>query len=162
MVIVDVGGTVGDIECTPFLEAVRQCRNVFGKNNAVYIHVTLVPYIGVSGEQKTKPTQHSVKELQNIGIQPDVIVCRSDFPLAQSSKDKLALFCNVDKDCIIENITTDNLFAVPTRRTGAQQSSLQKTQPHVARTRPRRVAQNQRKIYRALRLREENPRRYRR
>lgn len=113
VVIVDVGGTVGDIECTPFLEAVRQCRNVFGKNNAVYIHVTLVPYIGVSGEQKTKPTQHSVKELQNIGIQPDVIVCRSDFPLAQSSKDKLALFCNVDKDCIIENITTDNLFAVP-------------------------------------------------
>ncbi len=113
VVIVDVGGTVGDIECTPFLEAVRQCRSVFGKNNAVYVHVTLVPYIGVSGEQKTKPTQHSVKELQNIGIQPDVIVCRSDFPLAQGSKDKLALFCNVDKDCIIENITTDNLFAIP-------------------------------------------------
>lgn len=113
IVIVDVGGTVGDIECTPFLEAIRQCKSVFGKNNAVYVHVTLVPYIGVSGEQKTKPTQHSVKELQNIGIQPDVIVCRSDYPLAQGSKDKLALFCNVDKDCIIENLTTDNLFEIP-------------------------------------------------
>lgn len=111
--IVDVGGTVGDIECTPFLEAIRQCRKIFGKNNAVYVHVTLVPYISVSGEQKTKPTQHSVKELQNIGIQPDIIVCRSDYPIGPGSKDKLALFCNVEKNCIIENITTKNILEIP-------------------------------------------------
>ena len=111
--IVDVGGTVGDIECTPFLEAIRQCRKIFGKTNAVYVHVTLVPYIGVSGEQKTKPTQHSVKELQNVGIQPDIIVCRSDYPIGPSSKEKLALFCNVEKSCIVENITTDNILEIP-------------------------------------------------
>lgn len=113
IVIVEVGGTTGDIESNPFLEAIRQCRPELGKNNVMYIHVTLVPYISVSAEQKTKPTQHSVKELQNMGIQPDVIVCRSDFELISASREKLALFCNVEKDCIIQNLTTDNIYEIP-------------------------------------------------
>ena len=115
IVIVEIGGTVGDIECHPFLEAIRQCRRDLGKNNAVYIHVTLVPYIEVSHEQKTKPTQHSVKELQNLGIQPDVIVCRSDYEIEASSKSKMSLFCNVEKDCILQSLTTDNIYEVPLR-----------------------------------------------
>ena len=113
IVITEIGGTVGDIECHPFLEAIRQFRTEAGKGNVLYVHVTLVPYIEMSGEQKTKPTQHSVKELQNVGIQPDIIVCRSDYPIASDSKRKLALFCNVEPDCIIQNITTDNIFTVP-------------------------------------------------
>lgn len=113
IVITEIGGTVGDIECHPFLEAIRQFKNEAGKGNVLYVHVTLVPYIEMSGEQKTKPTQHSVKELQNVGIQPDIIVCRSDYPIGADSKRKLALFCNVDADCIIQNLTTDNIFTVP-------------------------------------------------
>jgi len=113
IVIVEIGGTVGDIESHPYLEAIRQFKSDFGKNNVAYIHVTLVPYIDVSGEQKTKPTQHSVKELQNVGIQPDVIVCRSDYPLGTSSKNKLSLFCNVDKDCIIQNLISPSLYNLP-------------------------------------------------
>ncbi len=113
IVITEIGGTVGDIECHPFLEAIRQFKVEAGKGNVLYIHVTLVPYIEMSGEQKTKPTQHSVKELQNVGIQPDVIVCRSDYPIGADSKRKLGLFCNVDHDCIIQNLTTDNIFTVP-------------------------------------------------
>ena len=93
-VVCEIGGVVGDIESHPYLEAIRQCRNELGKGNAVYIHVTLVPVIEMSGEHKTKPTQNSVKELQNIGIQPDIIVCRSDYPLDDSSKKKLSMFCN--------------------------------------------------------------------
>lgn len=115
VVVCEIGGVVGDIESHPYLEAIRQCRNELGKGNAVYIHVTLVPVIEMSGEHKTKPTQNSVKELQNIGIQPDIIVCRSDYPLDDSSKKKLSMFCNVDRDCIIESVTTDDLYQVPLR-----------------------------------------------
>lgn len=113
IIIVEIGGTVGDIECHPFLEAIRQFKSEAGKGNVLYIHVTLVPYIEMSGEQKTKPTQHSVKELQNVGIQPDIIVCRSDYPIGADSKRKLGLFCNVETECIIQNLTTDNIFTVP-------------------------------------------------
>ena len=93
--IIEVGGTVGDIESQPFLEAIRQFQHEVGRENAILIHVTLIPYIKASGELKTKPTQASVKELQGMGIQPDIIVCRSEQPLEQSLKDKIALFCNV-------------------------------------------------------------------
>lgn len=113
IVIVDVGGTVGDIECTPFIEAFRQLRVLRGAENVAYVHVSYVPFIEMSGEQKTKPTQHSVKELQNVGIQPDVIVCRSDYPLEAGSKKKMATFCNVRQDCIIENLTVDNILEIP-------------------------------------------------
>lgn len=113
IVIIEIGGVVGDIECLPFLEAIRQCKPERGKGNVAYVHVTLVPYIEMSHEQKTKPTQHSVKELLNVGIQPDVIVCRSDYPIGADSKRKLGLFCNVDHDCIIQNLTCDNIFSVP-------------------------------------------------
>lgn len=113
VVVCEIGGVVGDIENHPYLEAIRQCRSKLGKGNAVYIHVTYVPIIEMSREHKTKPTQNSVKELQNIGIQPDIIVCRSDMALDRSAMDKLSLFCNVNSDCIIESITTDNLYRVP-------------------------------------------------
>ncbi len=113
IVIVDVGGTVGDIECTPFLEAFKQLNVLAGENNVAYVHVSYVPFIEMSGEQKTKPTQHSVKELQNVGIQPDVIVCRSDYPLELGSKKKMAAFCNVYPDCIIENLTNDRILEIP-------------------------------------------------
>jgi len=115
IVIIEVGGTVGDIEAQPFFEALRQLRVDLGKSNVAYVHVSLVPFIGESGEQKTKPTQHSVRELQNVGIQPDVLVCRSEKPIAKSSKDKLALFCNVEKDCVIENLLIDNVYDMPLR-----------------------------------------------
>ena len=113
IVIVDVGGTVGDIECTPFLEAFKQLRVLAGAGNVAYVHVSYVPFIEMSGEQKTKPTQHSVKELQNVGIQPDVIVCRSDYPLEAGSKKNMAAFCNVHADCIIENLTCDRILEIP-------------------------------------------------
>ncbi len=113
IVITEIGGTVGDIESTPFLEAIRQVSQVVGRENVLYIHVTLVPYIKKSGEIKTKPTQHSVKELLSIGIQPDIIVCRTEYELASETRQKLALFCNVDKDCIIQNLDAESLYAVP-------------------------------------------------
>lgn len=113
IVITEIGGVVGDIECLPFLEAIRQIKSEQGKGNVIYVHVTLVPYIEMSHEQKTKPTQHSVKELLNVGIQPDVIVCRSDYPIGTDSKRKLGLFCNVEQDCIIQNLTCSNIFSVP-------------------------------------------------
>lgn len=113
VVVCEIGGVVGDIENHPYLEAIRQCRGELGKGNAVYIHITYVPIIEMSGEHKTKPTQNSVKELQNIGIQPDIIVCRSDEPLDDGAKKKLSLFCNVDKSGIIESVTTDNIYQVP-------------------------------------------------
>lgn len=115
VVICEIGGIVGDIESHPYLEAIRQCRNELGRGNAIYVHMALVPYIEKSGEQKTKPTQNSVKELQNIGIQPDIIVCRSDYPLGDSAKTKLSLFCNVDKNSIIESITSRNVYRIPVR-----------------------------------------------
>ena len=111
--IIEIGGTVGDIEGQPFLEAIRQLRNDLGKENVLYIHLTLVPYIRAAGELKTKPTQHSVKELRSIGIQPDIILCRSEVELSDEIKAKIALFCNVDKDAVFTAIDVENIYEVP-------------------------------------------------
>lgn len=113
IVITEIGGTVGDIESTPFLEAIRQVVTEVGKENCMYIHLTLVPYISTSGEQKSKPTQHSVKELLSLGIQPDIIVCRTETPLEKGLKDKIALFCNIPAKCVIENLDLETLYEVP-------------------------------------------------
>jgi len=113
IVITEIGGTVGDIESLPFLEAIRQVSIDVGKQDVVYIHVTLVPYLGMSGELKTKPTQHSVKELRNIGIQPDIIVCRTEKPLADDIKGKIGLFCNISADRVIENMDVESLYEAP-------------------------------------------------
>ena len=113
LVIVEVGGTVGDIESLPHLEAIRQLRTDLGRDDVMYIHVTLVPYIEAAGELKTKPTQHSVKELRSIGIQPDVIVCRAAVPLSREMKDKIALFCDTDPDAVVQNVDTDSIYEVP-------------------------------------------------
>ncbi|MHC5730668.1 MAG: CTP synthase, partial [Nostoc sp.] len=101
VVITEIGGTVGDIESLPFLEAIRQFRKEVGRQNVLYMHVTLVPWIASAGEMKTKPTQHSVKELRSIGIQPDILVCRSDRPLPKGLKQKLSGFCDVAEECVI-------------------------------------------------------------
>ncbi len=111
--IVEIGGTVGDIEGQPFLEAIRQMRFDLGKENVLYIHLTLVPYIKTAGELKTKPTQHSVKELRSIGIQPDIILCRSEMELDEGIKKKIALFCNVDPDAVFSAIDVKNIYEVP-------------------------------------------------
>lgn len=111
--IIEVGGTVGDIESQPFLEAIRQFQHEVGRENAILIHVTLIPYIKASGELKTKPTQASVKELQGMGIQPDVIVCRSEHELDQSLKDKIALFCNVPNNYVLQNLDVEYLYEAP-------------------------------------------------
>lgn len=111
--IIEVGGTVGDIESLPFLEAIRQFQHDVGKENAILIHVTLIPYLRSSGEMKTKPTQASVKELQSIGIQPDIIVCRSELPLDDNIKEKIALFCNVDSTHVLQNLDVDVLYEAP-------------------------------------------------
>ncbi|MGA2368454.1 MAG: CTP synthase [Dehalococcoidia bacterium] len=113
VVIVEVGGTVGDIESQPFLEAIREMRNDLGRDNALYIHVTYLPYIATTKELKTKPTQHSVNELRRIGIQPDVILCRSDYPISQALKDKISLFCDVDKEAVIPMVTAETIYEVP-------------------------------------------------
>ena len=113
VVITEIGGTVGDMESTPFLEAIRQVGRELGRENCLYIHVTLIPYLSKGKEMKTKPTQHSVKELLSIGIQPDIVVCRTERPISTEMKDKLALFCNVDEDCIIENLDADSLYELP-------------------------------------------------
>ncbi len=113
VVIVEVGGTVGDIEGLPFLEAIRQMRTDVGRDNVLYVHVTLLPYIGSTGELKTKPTQHSVNELRRIGIQPDIIVCRSDYPVTEGITDKLALFCSVEKKAVIPLMTVQTIYEVP-------------------------------------------------
>jgi len=113
VIITEIGGTVGDIESQPFLEAIRQVSLEQGKENCVFIHVTLVPYLKSSGEHKSKPTQHSVKELQTMGITPDIIVMRSDEPIDESIREKIALFCNVKPDCVIENITLPVLYEAP-------------------------------------------------
>ena len=112
--ITEIGGTIGDIESQPFLEAIRQVGREVGFNNRLYIHVTLVPYLKASGEHKSKPTQHSVKELQGLGISPDIIVLRTDEPITDSSIfDKIAGFCNVQRDCVIENLTLPVLYEAP-------------------------------------------------
>ena len=113
VVITEIGGTIGDIESQPFIEAVRQIALEVGRENSLFIHVTLVPYLHGSEEHKTKPTQHSVKELQGMGVNPNIIILRCDEPLEQSIFDKIALFCNVKKDCVIENITLPILYEAP-------------------------------------------------
>lgn len=111
--LVEIGGTVGDIESQPFLEAIRQFAVEAGRENCLFIHVTLVPYLAASDELKSKPTQHSVKEMLSIGINPDIIVCRTEHPLTDEIKHKISLFCNVDPECVVENNNCDILYAVP-------------------------------------------------
>ncbi len=113
VVITEIGGTVGDIEGLPFLEAIRQMKVEVGRNSVMYIHVTLIPYLEKGGELKTKPTQHSVKELRSIGIQPDIIVCRTERPLTRDLKEKIALFCDTDYEAVIENLDVESLYEVP-------------------------------------------------
>jgi len=113
IVLVEVGGTVGDIESLPFLEGLRQMRGDLGQNNSFYIHVTWLPFIGATGELKTKPTQHSVRELRSIGITPDMIITRSDHPVPEEHRDKIALFCDVSKEAVIPMETTDTLYNIP-------------------------------------------------
>ena len=113
VIVVEVGGTVGDIEGLPFLEAIRQMRKDVGRRNVCYVHLTLLPYIAAAEELKTKPTQHSVKELRSIGIQPDALICRSDTPISDGIREKLSLFCDVDSAAVIPLATVDNVYAVP-------------------------------------------------
>ncbi len=113
VVITEIGGTVGDIESLPFLEAIRQMKSDMGRDNVMYIHVTLIPYLKAAGEVKTKPTQHSVKELRSIGIQPNIIVCRTEHPLSEEMKRKIALFCDTDANAVIEMIDAETLYEVP-------------------------------------------------
>src|SRR5437762_6447603 len=111
--VVEVGGTVGDIESLPFLEAIRQMGITLGRDNVCYIHLTLVPFIATAGEMKTKPTQHSVKELREIGIQPDVVLCRADRPLPDGDRRKIALFTNVPPEAVIPALDTDSIYKIP-------------------------------------------------
>ena len=113
VVIVEIGGTIGDIESLPFLEAIRQFRYDAGRENVIYVHLTLVPFINTAGELKSKPTQHSVKELRAIGIQPDILICRTDRPLSQSVKKKIALHCNLDIDAVIAAVDVESIYEVP-------------------------------------------------
>ena len=113
VVITEIGGTVGDIESLPFLEAIAEVRSDIGHNNVMYIHCTLVPYIKAAGEMETKPTQHSVKQLRSLGIQPNIIVVRTEMPITQDMKDKIALFCDIDKKAVIECQDADHLLAIP-------------------------------------------------
>ena len=112
-VLVEIGGTVGDIESLPFLEAIRQLGNELGRERAMFVHLTLVPYIPSAGELKTKPTQHSVKELQNVGIQPQMLLCRCDRPIPENERRKIALFCNVRPEAVIAALDVDTIYAVP-------------------------------------------------
>jgi CTP synthase len=115
VVITEIGGTVGDIESLPFLEAIRQFRQEVGRDNAIFMHLTLVPYIAAAGELKTKPTQHSVRELMQIGIQPDILICRSEQPISADIKRKIALFCNVDFNCVVESPDVRSIYEIPLR-----------------------------------------------
>ncbi len=124
VLIVEIGGTIGDIEGLPFLEAIRQMRYDVGRENCLYIHLTLVPYIKAAGELKTKPTQHSVKELQSIGIAPDIIVCRSERKLTKEAKEKIAMFCNVEKEAVINAIDVDTVYEIPLRFKGEKLDEL--------------------------------------
>ncbi len=113
IVITEIGGTVGDIESLPFIEAIRQMKNDIGRDHVMYIHVTLIPYLKAAGEMKTKPTQHSVKELRGLGIQPHIIVCRTEHKLTEDMKRKIALLCDIDADAVIEAIDAETLYEVP-------------------------------------------------
>lgn len=112
-VLVEIGGTVGDIESLPFLEAIRQFGNEIGRERALYLHVTLLPYIAAAGEIKTKPTQHSVKELMSVGIRPRILLCRSDMPISDDERDKIALFCNIDHDAVVPALNASSIYEVP-------------------------------------------------
>ena len=112
-ILCEIGGTVGDIEGLPFLEAIRQLRNELGRESTMFVHVTLVPFLGASGELKTKPTQHSVKELLSVGIQPDMLLCRCEREIAADARRKLALFCNVQESCVIPAEDVDTIYKVP-------------------------------------------------
>jgi CTP synthase len=111
--IIEIGGTVGDIEGQPFIEAIRQMRNEIGRKSVLYVHVTLLPYLSASGELKTKPTQHSVRELRGMGIQPDIIALRSDYPIDDEIRDKVALFCDVERQAVVPLLTVDTIYEVP-------------------------------------------------
>src|SRR5207247_3951944 len=111
--IVEIGGTVGDIESLPYLEAIRQFRLDVGRQNALFVHLTLVPWIGAAGELKTKPTQHSVRELRAIGIQPDILLCRTDRFLSRDLKSKIALFCNVEDEAVVTAKDVASIYEVP-------------------------------------------------
>ena len=124
VVITEIGGTIGDIESQPFIEAVRQISLEVGKENSLFIHVTLVPFLSGSDEHKSKPTQHSVKELQGMGVNPDIVVLRCDQPLEESIFKKISMFCNVKPDCVIENITLSNLYEAPLMLEKADFSSV--------------------------------------
>ena len=113
IVLIEVGGTVGDIESQPYLEAIRQLRQDLGRENTLYIHLTLVPFIGAAGELKTKPTQHSVRDLRSVGIQPDMLLCRTDRALPQNLRRKIALFCDVDEEAVITARDVDSIYEVP-------------------------------------------------
>jgi CTP synthase len=113
VIICEIGGTVGDIEGQPFLEAIRQMRNDVGRENVLYIHVTLLPYLNSTRELKTKPTQHSVNELRRIGVQPDIIVCRSDYPMSEEVRNKISLFCDVERKAVIPLLTVSTIYEVP-------------------------------------------------
>ncbi len=113
VILIEVGGTVGDIEGQPFLEAIRQMRNDVGRNNVLYVHVTFLPYLNSTQELKTKPTQHSVNELRRMGIQPDIIICRSDQPISEGIRDKISLFCDVEKQAVIPLPTVDTIYEIP-------------------------------------------------
>ena len=111
--LIEIGGTVGDIESLPFLEAIRQMRVELGYSKSLFIHLTLIPYIKAAGEIKTKPTQHSVKELRSIGIQPDILICRSEKPIPQKEREKIALFTNVQESAVISAIDADSIYRIP-------------------------------------------------
>src|SRR5438046_10506278 len=113
LVVVEIVGTVGDIESLPFLQALRQLRNEVGRNNCAFVHVSLMPFIGPSGELKTKPTQHSVKELRSLGLQPDAIVCRSDRPIGRNLKEKISLLCDVPISGVISAVDAASIYEVP-------------------------------------------------
>ena len=113
IIIVEVGGTVGDIEGQPFLEAIRQVRNSVGRDDTFYVHLTLLPYLGASNELKTKPTQHSVNTLRSMGIQPDAILCRADFPIGEDERKKISLYCDVEYEAVIDLPTLSSVYQVP-------------------------------------------------
>ena len=113
IVITEIGGTVGDIESTPFLEAIRQFKYDVGKENVIYIHCTLIPYLSAAGELKTKPAQHSAKELMSLGIRPDILVCRTEHPISDDMKRKISLFCDIDVEAVIESPDAPTIYEVP-------------------------------------------------
>ncbi len=111
--ITEIGGTVGDIECLPFLEAIRQFRYDIGREHVLFVHLTLVPYLEAAGELKTKPTQHSVRALREIGIQPDILICRTELPLGDGQPREDRLFCNVEPELVFEDVDADDIYQIP-------------------------------------------------